>query len=266
MNRIQVGRQFRVLTIETFCFFVSSVFQPLAIMALVLRRTFPVMSGNDAEIQVDIVEPEYRSENLTLVTWTSSHVLANQIHKFDRPGEATIPVLELGAGTGLVGLTAAKLWQKQVILTDLPGILPGLRANIDANNISQMQCGSLDWRSADLLSLEDGREMRASQGAQASVIFAADTIYDEDHPELLSHAILTWLARTSDSQAILCYPLRVAYLDYIREIWTILEEAGLEAVREGQERADEKDWDDECLCEWVVFKWKSSALSKLEPA
>lgn len=229
------------------------------------KRTFSVPLRSGKTVDINIAEPDLRADNLNLTTWTSSFILASQLHRldvrFDKDGH--IPILELGAGTGLVGLTAAVLWQQRTILTDLPVIVPGLITNVHLNaaaikNASaDARCGLLDWKEAEMLELKTGERYHADK-KKAHMILAADTIYDEEHPELLSNAILTWLARTPNARAILCYPLRVAYLDQIREIWAMLEEGGLEAESDGQEQADTKDWDDECLCEWVVWKWRSS--------
>lgn len=235
--------------------------------ASVPARTFRVPGWRLSFIDVSIAEPDLRADNLNLTTWTSSFILANQLHKFNLTFEHNehIPILELGAGTALVGLAAATLWRRKTILTDLPGIVPGLRTNVDLNPAAvraasgDVLCGSLDWRTPDVLMLETGDQLWASKGTKASIIFAADTIYDEEHPKLLSKAILTWLVRASNARAILTYALRVAYLDQVREIWTLLEQGGLEAESHGQEQADIKEWDDddEQLCEWVVWKWKA---------
>ena len=84
------------------------------------------------------------------------------------------------------------------------------------------------------------------------VILAADVVYSEEHPELLSKTILRWLAAGPASRAVIAYPLRVAYLGQIRELWELLEAGGLEAIEEGREQASTKDWDDECLPVVVV--------------
>jgi predicted nicotinamide N-methyase len=47
-------------------------------------------------------------------------------------------VIELGAGTGVVGLAAGALGAK-VVLTDLPHLLPGLTRNVEVG------CTSLTW-------------------------------------------------------------------------------------------------------------------------
>jgi predicted nicotinamide N-methyase len=42
-------------------------------------------------------------------------------------------VLELGSGTGLLGLAAACIWKTSVVLTDLPTIVPNLAHNASLN-------------------------------------------------------------------------------------------------------------------------------------
>ena len=58
-------------------------------------------------------------------------------------------VLELGAGVGLVGLTAAALGGQYVILTDLPDVLPVLQENVARNESiidpDRICCVALDW-------------------------------------------------------------------------------------------------------------------------
>ena len=242
----------------------------------VQSRNFSIPTGNSTQtVNIRVLEPDLRVDNLTLTTWTSSYILAKHLHHVDinqdalsracRSTSQIIPVLELGAGTGAVGVTAAVLWQTHVVLTDLAPIVPGLAGNIAANKDllastgGSASCGALDWTSPHTLYLNKGAgEALSSDSCKAIVIVAADTIYDEAHPALLSNAILTWLARRSEARALLCYPLRVAYLDQIRELWAKLEERGLDAIEDGKEEAAKGDWDDELLCEWSVWKWKDT--------
>ncbi|EXJ80671.1 hypothetical protein A1O3_06955 [Capronia epimyces CBS 606.96] len=232
-----------------------------------MSRSFLIpRGGDDQPIEIQIAEPALRAQGLSLQTWTSSFVLASLLHRLDKvdfplpPLSGTIPVLELGAGTGLVGLTAAALWAVPVVLTDLPPIVPGLAGNVQLNAPvvkGLVRCGSLDWAAPERLTLQNG-ETRSANTDKARVILAADTVYSEEHPELLSKAILRWLADGPSSRLVLTYPMRVAYLDQIRELWELLETGGLEAILEGREQASVDDWDDECLCEWSVWRWKQS--------
>lgn len=57
-------------------------------------------------------------------------------------------VVELGSGTGLVGIAASMLGAGEVHLTDLPYALKNTRANVDLNKPSlkgRVICEELDW-------------------------------------------------------------------------------------------------------------------------
>lgn len=231
-----------------------------------VTRSFQIAANTPTgSIDVQITEPNLTAENLPLETWASSWVMASQLHKLQirlPPTGSTksIPILELGAGTGLVGITAAHEWKAPVVLTDLAPIVPGLAANIALNKdlLAEAQasagCGTLDWNACSVLTLESGETLPSTH--KADIILAADTVYSEEHPELLERVVVEWLAHTADARFIITYAMRVAYLDEIRGVWERLEAAGLVAVEEGQERAGEGMFDDECLCEWSVWKWK----------
>ena len=228
-------------------------------------QDFTVPSNGSGEtIQVRISEPNLTSENLGLETWAASHILASQLHhigpkiQFPTPSSDVLPILELGAGTGLVGVTAATLWKQPVVLTDLAPLVPALDANIDLNSEglrtanTHMEAGTLDWKHPTTLIVKDQQQPQT----QAHVIFAADTIYSEEHPELLANVILKWLVKDKEARFIIAYPLRVCYIDYIREMWERLEEGGMEAFEEGREEASQDLFNDERLVEWSVWRWK----------
>ncbi|GAB7357183.1 hypothetical protein MBLNU459_g8172t1 [Dothideomycetes sp. NU459] len=225
------------------------------------------------KIPIKISEPALRAENLSLETWASSEILSNLIHRLDDvnfpsndaaiSSTSMVPILELGAGTGLVGLSAAAIWKLPVVLTDLEPIIPGLAANIKLNegilhgDARKATCGTLDWNKPAKLSIkEPSGEVLIPSTNKAHVILAADTVYSEEHPRLLSTVVLNWLSRDPDARFIITYAMRVAYLDEIRELWQLLEAGGLEAVDEGQDTATAALFDDECLCEWSVWKWR----------
>ncbi|VDM76868.1 unnamed protein product [Strongylus vulgaris] len=83
--------------------------------------------------------------------------------------------LELGAGTGIVGLAVAKLDVKKVILTDFPGdeILSLLRENIEKNHLTnKCEVKGLDWQNAESIAavLDSITEL--------DFLIASDVFYD----------------------------------------------------------------------------------------
>ncbi len=224
--------------------------------------------GNFIDVEIHI--SRLRAENLSLTTWGSSYILASQLHHIEVNTQSLhqeeLQILELGAGTGLVGLSAAAIWKANVALTDLAPIVPSLAKNIEANEQllalkgASAACGTLDWNEPSKLVMNSKARDEATKTLsntvnKASVILAADTIYSEEHPQMLAQTILAWLKPGSEARAIIAYPLRVAYLDALRELWGRLEAGGLHAIDEGKaETGDE--WDDERSHEWSVWAWR----------
>lgn len=258
------------------------------------KSTFSVPKTQDENVPIVIVDTPCSAENLVLTTWSSAGILSKLLHRLDvdrsqlqqdgwgeGEGGERYSVLELGAGTGLSGLAAAAVWGTTALLTDLPTILPGIQANVDLNadtlraHGASAASGALDWRRPDAVRLHSRGSRSPDDGAAAGprtvavgggggggeaggfpVVLAADTMYTDEHPQLLSQAILACLRRSPASRAIVVYAMRVAYIDYMREFWELMEAGGLVAEQEGREEIDLREWDDEKLHEWSVWKWK----------
>ncbi|POR32741.1 Protein-lysine N-methyltransferase EFM2 [Tolypocladium paradoxum] len=195
-----------------------------AAMGEVMRRwPFGGVGGGAYEpFELIVREPALTGDSLGFKTWGSSYVLSQHLPRlsgtslfrlFDESlGQPPPSVLELGSGTGLLGLAAAALWKVPVALSDLPNIVPNLKHNADLNAAlveargGSLTVGPLTW---------GGSEQEVDQSlfgapSQFKLVLAADPLYDDDHPALLSSAISQHLALGPDSRAVVMVPQRDA--------------------------------------------------------
>lgn len=126
-----------------------------------LLRRWPFESALPEPFELVIKEPALTGDSLGFKTWGSSYVLAAHLPRlaetslfrlFDETlGESRPDVLELGSGTGLLGIAAAALWRVPVALSDLPEIVPNLGENAAKNaglvegRGGALRIGSLTW-------------------------------------------------------------------------------------------------------------------------
>ena len=97
-------------------------------------------------------------------------------------------VLELGAGTGLVGLAAERIFKaRRILLTDLPGLCPLLRVNLHLNSFTAGEVRPLLWQEAHCSWLSEGHSF--------SRVLMSDVLYHEpQYAPLLN--VLRVLARS----------------------------------------------------------------------
>lgn len=121
-------------------------------------RKWPFEDSKGVEMEIVIREPALTGDSLGFKTWGSSYVLSRHLpalrlgflSSFFQNGQ-TPSVLELGSGTGLLGLAAAALWGVPVTLSDLPHIVPNLRTNASSNEDlvaesgGRLSVGALTW-------------------------------------------------------------------------------------------------------------------------
>lgn len=238
--------------------------------------TIPTSSGEDYTLTLH--EPSITADNLGMKTWVSSYLLSHRLHKLLESPPELVPLgstdhsimanqtekplraLELGAGTGLVGLSFAALRGKSatIHLTDLPEIVPNLAHNAALNvellakTEATVTTGVLDW-SVTPTPLPTAEE-------RFDVILAADPLYSPRHPKWLVDTIGPWLSRGLDARVVVEMPLRDAYLPQVQEFRRRMTELGLALVQEGEETGYD-DWesaDGDALavkCWWSVWGW-----------
>jgi predicted nicotinamide N-methyase len=131
-------------------------------------------------------------------------------------------VLELGAGAGIVGLVCAMLGAEVVVITDLPGALPLIEANVQRNPLSDgrvvvMPC---TWGDA-----AEEAAVVSRAGGRFDVVVACEVIYKQ-LPEVLQALAATQRNLLLDSGlSLVSYEFRgeffddLAYFDAANEIF-----------------------------------------------
>ncbi|KAJ9659119.1 Protein-lysine N-methyltransferase rrg1 [Neophaeococcomyces mojaviensis] len=226
-----------------------------------MTRTFRISD----ELSFQLNEPSLTEDSLGLKTWTSSLLLSRRLKDLAHhiPHDDT-RVLELGSGTGLVGLATAFLWQDfvtEVLLTDLPGIMPNLQENIKQNMLSNWTTDKKMPRvHSRILDWSNQSDVPSSDTEKYNIVVAADPIYSADHPRLLADTVRRWLTQSPQSRFIVELPLRQGYAKERCDLKQRLEEF-LAIIEEGEEIGFD-DWETadgrpaEVECWWSVWQTK----------
>ena len=239
-----------------------------------LDRKFTIPT-RDGSFELSIHEPALTGDDLGLKTWAASYLLAKRLHTFDflqSTQDKRPKVLELGSGTGLVGLAMAGLGA-DVVLTDLSSIYANLARNAEMNAPSleqrggSIRTGVLDWTQPNTCTLFSETTVSSEgQGERLSgkfpLILAADSLYSSEHPQMLVDTIDVWLSGDTDARVIVEFPYRDAYLPEIANFRKRMATIGMQIVEEGEETGYD-DWgssgkDEDALvtCWWSCWKRK----------
>ncbi|KAJ5682912.1 hypothetical protein N7462_006077 [Penicillium macrosclerotiorum] len=243
-----------------------------------MSRIFNIPTSSGEDYTLTLHEPSLTSDNLGMKTWVSSYLLSHRLHRLLESPPQLVPAgttnpstvsnqnnkpmraLELGSGTGLVGLSFAALTGKSatVHLSDLPEIVPNLAHNAALNvellnkTEGTVTTGVLDWSVTPTPS--------PTADERFDVILAADPLYSPKHPKWLVDTISPWLSKGLDARVVTEMPLRDAYLPQVQEFRQRMTDLGLVVVEEGEETGYD-DWESasgEALavkCWWSVWGW-----------
>lgn len=212
--------------------------------AISRKFRIPARASN---FELSIHEPALTGDDLGLKTWAASYMLSKRLHTFPFLNNTTSKpqVLELGSGTGLVGLAMAALGA-DVVLTDLPSIYSNLARNVRDNkdvileNGGSAQSGILDWTKPENCTVYPDSPATPDEGGvqlhrKFPVILAADSLYSPEHPRWLVDTIGTWLSEGDDARVIAEFPLRDAYRPERQDFHDRMTKLGLSILEEGEE-------------------------------
>ncbi|KAJ8469900.1 hypothetical protein ONZ45_g16738 [Pleurotus djamor] len=170
-----------------------------------ITRTFSFALAHPASTTLDVRlnDAALLSEDHTSVglqSWGSAIILAERICQspchfgLGPPGDTNARVLELGAGTGLLSIVAAKLLSNSstVIATDYhPDVLANLSLNVQTNfpsASSPISVHKLDW---------ENPEYQDPFDKPFNVILAADVVYNRHHAQWIHDCVERLLVKPS---------------------------------------------------------------------
>lgn len=142
------------------------------------------------------------------LVWHGGQALAKFVAWMEGRGEDTIAgriAVELGAGTGIVGLTLAKLGAVVTLTDREPEVLALLQRNIDANGLGGRACTHrLDFEEPSTFldhRPPDGRLL-------ADLVVASEVLYEGAHGLHLASALGAHIPAGSRSEGLLAYTHR----------------------------------------------------------
>ncbi len=190
--------------------------------------------GGDSERVLKVAEGCADTIDSGAKIWDSGRALSSWIVKELEPGKR---VLELGAGTGIVGLTAAAKGAKSVILTDQPEMIPLLEQNIASNDLSvNAMALPLLWgcdqeeTMSSLIEASSSMDDASKQAPIFDVICGSDILYSPENLELLLDTIVQ-VCTPSKTEVVLAYPRRFTedmFLEMADEYFDIFPEDEIE--------------------------------------
>ncbi|KAK9474846.1 putative methyltransferase-domain-containing protein [Dipodascopsis tothii] len=168
-----------------------------------VRYSFDRPDGGEDTIRISEVRTLISGFGSTgLRTWEAALALGEHLLAGHGPQVAGRRVLELGAGSGFVGLLCSKLGAASVALTDgSPEVVGRLAGNIAANGVANVSAGVLRWGAGD--------EDHAVPGG-VDVVLGADLTYDAVLGALLAHTLAAALAASPRAEIVIAATVRSA--------------------------------------------------------
>ncbi|KAI3406766.2 rrg1 [Candida oxycetoniae] len=171
-------------------------------------------------------EPSITNDNLGLKTWGSSLILSSRLLRSQRNRYLHGLVLELGSGTGLVGICCCIL-KFDTTLTDLPQIVPNLESNLKLNNLlgssenwqgPKIRAEQLDWSNPHTSPI---------YGEKFDTIVLSDPIYSSHHPQWVVNVLDLFLRNDENSSSVsvlIEIPLRPKFEKERQVLWDLMSE------------------------------------------
>ena len=167
--------------------------------------------GGDDELVVE--QDQSLHDSCGGIVWESAFCLAQLLQRDGGKRVRGKRVVELGAGAGLLGMSAAKLGAENVLLTDHPSAMPLLRRNVARNfpnpddtdtDTARVSCLPLDWLDANHLSAVLGTFPK-QEGRGFDVALAADVVFAKHLVSPMLACVAAAMSRARDPRRATAY-------------------------------------------------------------
>ncbi|KZV65514.1 S-adenosyl-L-methionine-dependent methyltransferase [Peniophora sp. CONT] len=171
--------------------------QPKSVHDELVKLDVPLGGSRDHTVQLSLAVDA--GPGCGGITWPAGEVLTRYLARRGPDALAGTRVLELGSGTGLVGLLAGALGAR-VYITDQAPLLATMEKNIALNSMiaPNVSAVELNW----------GEPLSAELSGPYDLILAADCVYFEPAFPLLVQTLCDLLPPTVKTETFFCYKKR----------------------------------------------------------
>ncbi|GMI05411.1 hypothetical protein TrVE_jg13655 [Triparma verrucosa] len=212
-------------------------------------RVYPSCQPPIVPHSISLMITENAEQHNTLetgsTTWDGATYLVRFLDRHFSELGASGRFIELGAGTGFVGLHCSKAWPSASgVLTDLNYTLPSISQNITLNNTTNLSVSELDWFASSSATSPPPISLGSFK-----TILAADCIYLKSLIQPFCSTVLKLMSESTEDivTAIIAHQVRGGGGTIEAEVESIFKEGGATVER--------REWKDNEYYEPRLFIW-----------
>ncbi|KAI9480723.1 MAG: putative methyltransferase-domain-containing protein [Benjaminiella poitrasii] len=189
--------------------------------------------GVRQELLVHLHEPCYIGNDIGFKTWGAAPIMAKKLLQQNIiPNISDCSVLELGTGTGMVGLVCDHLGAADIHVTDYHSrVLENVAYNVKLNK-SRAKVSKLDF-----IEFVKSSESNEWQEAKFDVVIASDLLYEMEHAEYLPIAV----EKLMKNDFYFMIPLRDTHWNEVNHFEAKMESLGLICRKMEQYEREEEE-------------------------
>jgi predicted nicotinamide N-methyase len=158
-------------------------------------------------------------------------------------------ILELGTGTGMVGLMCSELGAREVYMTDYhPSVLKNVARNIELNGCQNVQIHKLDFFEIAGLTPRT-TPIENWENETFDIVIGSDLLYEMDHALSLPHVVSKFMKKAFH----FLIPLRARYQEEVVTFESIMTELGFTAFVQEDLEYEEQEAQ---ISQYRYYEWR----------